>query len=542
MKRKIFSIILSLVLTFSPICSPVANASTQAPSLTNDFNVIGANGSVWIVPPSDAASTLYYYKLSDVSGTAPSLDSTDLEGYTLKLDTLLFWFQECQNGTTKYVQVIRVESSKIKAWGEKSVTPQPMVEYNNLSIDAHGLAITLERGTDPSKTKIYLNSDPSTPVAIFDRIGTLTPNEEGAYDLSNTKINGNSPLSNYVTTTSITMNGGNVLGIYGGSNITSSAAIVINGGSSKFILGSGTRGDETHKADIVITGGNVINPNTGYAAVEVVSGTDSTVTVNGGYIRYGDSPYNGSFIKNATPKNSVGNDVEKYILTVMNGGEAVTNTALSSLTTYPELVGYTYGVTDVKTDLNGKLFVFLPEGVSTVSVIAGGQTYRGTVESNAATLITQSTAPTADVTSITKTTSDQQQVSYTLTNSPPLSGTCTVYADNTTTDPISTVTAAISGTSLTLTDSDGPIKAGSYYVTVTEPDKSESTRLQLTIIEDLIVDITAASVNITAPVLGAIPQDAAAVEAATASAGYTVTGLVWNGALTAGNKFKAGQF
>ena len=54
-------------------------------------------------------------------------------------------------------------------------------------------------------------------------------------------------------------------------------------------------------------------------------------------------------------------------------------------------------------------------------------------------------------------------------------------------------------------------------------------------------DITAASVTITAPVLGADPQDAAAVEAATANVDYTVTGLTWNEVLTAGGKFKAAQ-
>ncbi len=56
-----------------------------------------------------------------------------------------------------------------------------------------------------------------------------------------------------------------------------------------------------------------------------------------------------------------------------------------------------------------------------------------------------------------------------------------------------------------------------------------------------IVEIAAAAVTITAPVLGATPEDAAAVETATQNADYTVTGLAWNEALTAGGKFKAGQ-
>jgi hypothetical protein len=52
-------------------------------------------------------------------------------------------------------------------------------------------------------------------------------------------------------------------------------------------------------------------------------------------------------------------------------------------------------------------------------------------------------------------------------------------------------------------------------------------------------DITTASVAITVPYPGSVPENAAEVEAATANADYTVTGVVWNEALTAGGKFKA---
>lgn len=540
MKRRIFSVVLllAMVINFLPICSPVANAVVLAPALT-DFDVIGANGWVYVVSQTSG----YYYKLSDESGSAPVLDSSDLDGYATKYDITRFRLEECPNGTTKYVQVIKVVSGKIKAWGQKAVTPQPMVEYNG-SIDAHGLAITLEQGDNPSKTKIFLDSDKTTPAAIFFTSSILAADPDGAYNLSDIMIYGNRLATNSVTTTSITMNGGSVKSIYGGSGITSSASIVINGGSFIFIRGDGSMGNETHRADIVINGGNVSNTVFTGGAVGVKSGTNSTITVNGGYIRKGYPPYNSAFIEGATPKNSDGDVVKKYILTVKNGGEAVTGAAISALTTYPEL-GYTYGLADVKTDLNGNLLVFLPEGVSTVSVVADGQTYWGIVTSNAATLMPRSTAPTADVTSITKVTAEQQSVSYTLTNSPQLSGTCTVYADNTTTAPISTVTAAISGSDMTLTSSGADIAAGDYYVAVTETNKSESARLKLTIINIDDADnseyITGASVAITAPVIGANPQDAAAVQAATNNADYTVTGLVWNGPLTAGDKFKADQ-
>jgi hypothetical protein len=58
----------------------------------------------------------------------------------------------------------------------------------------------------------------------------------------------------------------------------------------------------------------------------------------------------------------------------------------------------------------------------------------------------------------------------------------------------------------------------------------------------LLPEISAASVTMTAPAAGAIPQAAVQVETATSNADYTVSNVVWNEALTAGNsRFKAGQ-
>lgn len=51
----------------------------------------------------------------------------------------------------------------------------------------------------------------------------------------------------------------------------------------------------------------------------------------------------------------------------------------------------------------------------------------------------------------------------------------------------------------------------------------------------------AATVNMSAPVAGAAPQLAAAVETATSDSVFTVTNVIWNEALTPGGKFKAGE-
>jgi hypothetical protein len=55
------------------------------------------------------------------------------------------------------------------------------------------------------------------------------------------------------------------------------------------------------------------------------------------------------------------------------------------------------------------------------------------------------------------------------------------------------------------------------------------------------VYISEAEVNMAAPVAGAAPQTAEQIETATSNADYTVAGIVWHEALTAGDRFKAGQ-
>ncbi len=89
---------------------------------------------------------------------------------------------------------------------------------------------------------------------------------------------------------------------------------------------------------------------------------------------------------------------------------------------------------------------------------------------------------------------------------------------------------------ITLTNTVTPAKSSEKAITA-----FGFPALSVTVTVTQPTQITAANVSITAPVLGAAPQNAADVETVTANADYTVTGLTWNEALTAGGKFKAGQ-
>jgi alpha-tubulin suppressor-like RCC1 family protein len=89
-----------------------------------------------------------------------------------------------------------------------------------------------------------------------------------------------------------------------------------------------------------------------------------------------------------------------------------------------------------------------------------------------------SDTPTVSVNYVFKEKAVQASVAFTLTNSPPLSGTWKVYAAATGETPAAGVTAFNSGSTLTLQHT-SDIPAGTYYVAFTESGKPESRRLAL---------------------------------------------------------------
>jgi len=155
---------------------------------------------------------------------------------------------------------------------------------------------------------------------------------------------------------------GSSMTIAGGSVITESDVAGIGGGS-----------DGAAAFNVVIVGGNVSGTVGGGSACAPIYITVSGGSVNA--VRAGEIPTNGS-----------GTAVQLYTLTVKDeNGSALADTAVTALTATPAL-GYAYGLTGVKTDGDGKLYVYLPAGKTAVSVTAGGVNYSGSVTDNAATL------------------------------------------------------------------------------------------------------------------------------------------------------------
>lgn len=161
---------------------------------------------------------------------------------------------------------------------------------------AKGNAITLENGGD-GYTKIKVGSSYVDFSLLKSSIGAMYPVKDGdstAAQLSGVDIYGgwNDGGSG---NTSITINGGNVAKVYGGSsgseNMSGNASIVMNGGRAQQLIASGYSGTVTNST-ITVTGGTV-SVRIELAGRDGVTG-DSTLVLTGGSVKSIYNNYTGS--------------------------------------------------------------------------------------------------------------------------------------------------------------------------------------------------------------------------------------------------------
>ncbi len=173
----------------------------------------------------------------------------------------------------------------------------------------------------------------------------------------------------------------------GGDNTQASGTISINGGEVSAYsfngagIGNGNKYTYGEFGDIRITGGTVVaqsDNGNGIGFGNLNSGTGGSVTITGGSVNTSSktSPIGG------TLKNDNDIPVQLYTLTLLGVSAP---TAVAALSTTPEL-DYVYGTSGMKTDGDGRLYVYLPTEKTAVSVTAGGVTYSGSMTSYAATL------------------------------------------------------------------------------------------------------------------------------------------------------------
>jgi len=118
----------------------------------------------------------------------------------------------------------------------------------------------------------------------------------------------------------------------------------------------------------------------------------------------------------------------------------------------------------------------LPAGTFYVSVTESGKTESGRLMLR---LLYPSISPTVNQSTVDLESATQSSVEFTLTNS--IEGEWKIYSAATGGDPLTGISVAINGSILTLSADPSPFAGGTYYVSVTQPGRLESTRLGLTV-------------------------------------------------------------
>jgi hypothetical protein len=186
----------------------------------------------------------------------------------------------------------------------------------------------------------------------------------------------------------VTINGGTVVaagtdyeaGI--GAVYINTGAVTINGGTVIASGGMNAPGIGIRNTTLAITGGTVSA--TGGNNTAGIDGNNGVCTITGGSVNCVNRP------TGIQTTNGEGTKVYPATLTV--GDLAVANTAISagsiggvSCAAAPNAASGIYGVKDVKTDGDGKLYFWLPAGTDTgISITAGGDDYTGTISPNTA--------------------------------------------------------------------------------------------------------------------------------------------------------------
>lgn len=179
----------------------------------------------------------------------------------------------------------------------------------------------------------------------------------------------------------------------GGTVTITGGTVTAKGGARSAGIGGGSNGPGGTGGTVTITGGTVIatGGSLGGAGIGGGSGGAAVVVITGGSVKAvaGSSGVpaigtgaSGTF--QGSLKNGDNTNVQLYTITLSG---VSSTTAVTALSTIPAL-GYTYGTTDMKTDADGMLYLYLHEGKTGANVTtAAGKTYiNDSFTGNAATL------------------------------------------------------------------------------------------------------------------------------------------------------------
>ncbi|GHS87871.1 hypothetical protein AGMMS49957_08480 [Synergistales bacterium] len=282
-----------------------------------------------------------------------------------------------------------------------------------VAFNMNGATVSLTlQGTNTLKSGLYRAGIHVLAGAALTISGSGTVNATGGDGGAGIGGGGNTgSTGGAVTINSGTVNAtGGILGagIGGGGNggsFGNGGAVTITGGTVNATGGNGGAGiggsgDSGAGGAVTITGGTVnatgINAaGIGGGSLDAMAGSGGTLTITGGSVRR----TGGAMSNEATATNGAnGTGSNVYMTTLTVGSPAALNSAITAgsiggvaCSDTPDAASGVYGIKDVKTDNDGKLYFWLPaSSAKSVVITTGGIAYVGSV--------TPSTAGTAAVT------------------------------------------------------------------------------------------------------------------------------------------------
>ncbi|GHV35450.1 hypothetical protein FACS1894187_08190 [Synergistales bacterium] len=236
-------------------------------------------------------------------------------------------------------------------------------------------------------------------------------------------------------TVSLTLQGTNTLKSgtnRAGINVPTGAALTISGSGTVNATGGGYYGGGAGIGGggaVTINGGTVNATGGGNGGASIGGGGSSmssagsvgTLTITGGSVRR-----TGDTSLEAPATNGAGSDV--YMTTLTMGSPAILNSAVTAVSIdgvacldIPNAANGVYGIKDMATDGDGKLYFWLTEdanGAKSVVITIGGVTYVGSVTpsatgTGAVTMTVDNTAPTLSGGGVTRTSDTEATIGFT---------------------------------------------------------------------------------------------------------------------------------
>ncbi len=385
MKKRLLSILLTacMVLTLLPMAAMAAETTDTfgaftvtydgtAPTYTNNTLTLGSGNYTVAMTEGVTQTTDDIIVVSSGAVAHITLNNVNIDvsakGYTCAFDMTGATLYLTLSGANTLKSGIGMAGLRVPAGASLTITGQSTGSLTATTIDSDGhkpgAGIGGSHSEDCGTVTINGGTVTATGGADSGRGGAGiggSCNANGAQSGGTVTITGGTVTAKGGARSAGIGGGSNGLGGTGGTVTITGGTVIATGGS---LGGAGIGGGSGGAANVVITGGSI----------KAVAGASGIPAIGTG----ASGTYQG------TLKNANGTNVELYIFTLSGISSATALTALSTT----DSLDYTYGTTDMKTDEDGMLYLYLPAGKTGVNATTvAAKTYKNdSFTSNIATL------------------------------------------------------------------------------------------------------------------------------------------------------------